>query len=460
MENTAKKYLSKKEIAAYSLGLFGFQLIFGYLNSYQAEFYNTAMNADFAIIGTLILVVKIASAVFDPVVGNMIEKKGKLKPFILLSVPLLLITTVWIFTPVPLSDTGLYVYIFFTFLVFSMAASLGDIPSQAIASVATPNPTERTNLVSISGTLKAIGLSASAAVIPIVCLLVPGGSAVITENDAAISVGEFRISALVIAVLGCALFILIYFFNKERVPYSAEKTTFRDMFKAFKGNKPFMLVIISCFLGFGRQIQTGIGIQAANTILGGQNLVLVIGLPGAIGSVLGMALIPILIKKFGEKKTYIGVSLYGFIMSVTTFFISYNNLVVMLIFLFFSALQFGVVNLLPIVMTADSVDYYEYTTGKRAEGTFYAVLSLTVKVTLAMGTALGLILVNISDYNVDLEVQASATKDIVYFAYAAIPGISCLLSVFPIIKYGLSDKKKAEIAAELQKRRELKSENS
>jgi GPH family glycoside/pentoside/hexuronide:cation symporter/probable glucitol transport protein GutA len=463
MENTTKKYLSKKEIAAYSLGLFGFQLIFGYLNSYQAEFYVTAMKADFALVGIFILIVKVVSAVFDPFVGNMIEKRGKLKPFILLSVPLLLATTVWIFTPVPLSGAGLYVYIFFTFLLFSMSASLGDIPSQAIASVATPNPTERTNLVSISGTFKAIGLSASAAVIPVVCLIVPGGSAVITEGgaaDASISVGEFRISAVVIAILGCALFLLIYFLNKERVPYFAEKTTFRDMKKALSNNKPFMLVILSCFLGFGRQIQTGIGIQAANTIMGGQNLVLVIGLPGAIGSVIGMALIPVLIKKFGEKKTYIGVSLYGFILSMTTFFIGYNNLVVMLIFLFFTALQFGVVNLLPLVMTADSVDYYEYKTGKRAEGTFYAVLSLTVKVTLAMGTALGLILVNISGYDINILTQPPETKTLVYFAYAAVPGISCLLSIIPILKYDLSDKKKAGIAAELQKRRELKPETA
>lgn len=34
---TKKKYMNFKEIAAYSLGLFGFQAIVGLLNSYQAE---------------------------------------------------------------------------------------------------------------------------------------------------------------------------------------------------------------------------------------------------------------------------------------------------------------------------------------------------------------------------------------------------------------------------------------
>ena len=37
-DTAQKKYLNFKEIAAYSLGLFGFQAIVGLLNSYQAEF--------------------------------------------------------------------------------------------------------------------------------------------------------------------------------------------------------------------------------------------------------------------------------------------------------------------------------------------------------------------------------------------------------------------------------------
>ncbi|MDR2046629.1 MAG: MFS transporter [Clostridiales bacterium] len=457
MDISPQKFLSIKEVLAYSLGLFGFQLIVGFLNSYQAEFYFTAMNANLAVTGVLILIVKIVSAAFDPVVGNMIEKRGKLKPFILVSVLPLFIMTVVIFIKVPLAGVGLYAYIFFTFLLFSMAATLGDVPSCAIASSVTPNPTERTNLVSLSNTLKAIGLSASAAVIPVVCLIVPGGSAVVTQNgapDTPISTLEYTVSAIAIAVVGCVFFLFIYFFNKERVPYAAEKMSFRDMLGVLKGNKPFMLVIISCFLGFGRQIQTGIAVQAANSIMGGQNYLLIIGITGGIGGVISMSLTPLLIKKFGEKRTYIGLSLYGFVMSLVTFLVGYENIAVMLVLLFFAGFQFGVVNILPVVMATDSVDYYEYKTGKRAEGTIYAALSLTVKVTLAMGTALGLALVNFSGYDIALGgLQSEGTKTMVYFAYAAAPGIFSLLSVFPIIKYDLVGKKKLEIAAELQARR-------
>jgi sugar (glycoside-pentoside-hexuronide) transporter len=419
----------------------------------------TAMGADFAIIGVLLLVVKIVSAIFDPVVGNLIDrtngKRGKLKPFILYSLLPLLVTTIVIFIKIPLMGFWLYAYIFVTFLLFSMSMTLGDVPSQAIGSVATPDATERTNLVSIANTFRAVGLSAGSAVVPVVCMIIAGGSRVLVkkgETDSPISVEEYLVSAIVIAVLGCALFSLIYFVNKERIPYKPEKMTLKDMKNTLKNNRPFLLVIISCFLGFGRQIQTSIAIQASNAVMGSQNLGLLLGLTGGIGAVISMAIVPLLIKKSDEKKVYIGLSVYGFVISLITFFVGYKSLPLMLVFLFFNGFQFGVVNIFPVIMSADSVDYYEYKTGKRAEGTIYAVLSLTVKITIAMGTALGMFILRIANYDAAAATQGD-TPTIIYFAYTVVPGLFGLLSIIPIFKYDLFGKNKLKIADELQRRR-------
>ena len=51
---TKKKHMSFKEIAAYSLGLFGFQAIVGLLNSYQAEFDGSILGANVSVVATLI----------------------------------------------------------------------------------------------------------------------------------------------------------------------------------------------------------------------------------------------------------------------------------------------------------------------------------------------------------------------------------------------------------------------
>lgn len=477
---TKQKHMKFKEIAAYSLGLFGFQAIVGLLNSYQAEFDGSilggysGMAIDVGIVGVLILIAKIVSAVFDPIVGNMIDrsksKRGKFKSMILYSLLPLLVMTAIVFLPLDFKGNNIlcYVWIFATYLIWSLAMTMGDVPSQGIASVLTPNPTERTNVVSISNTFKQIGFSACVVIVPIVCLIIPGGSQVFGfegETDTPMIGTEYLGTAILTAVLGCALFALIPMLNKERVPYVAgEKTTFKDMVAALKNNKPFMLVIVSYFLGFGRQMAMGIQVQAATVLLGSQNLVAVLGIVTAIGSMISMALCPLLIKKLNEKNAYLLLSIYGFAASIFSFIIGHfwfqnpENMVLTVLFyasLFLIGLQFGAVTLMPMIMTADCVDYYEYETGKRMEGAAYSILTLTIKVCLALGTAVGLIFVQQSGYYSSLSAGTftTQTKDIIFFAYTALPGILALLSIFPIFKYDLVGKKKETITAALAQRR-------
>ena len=469
---TKKKYMNFKEIAAYSLGLFGFQAIVGLLNSYQAEFDGSILGANVTVVAILILVAKIVSAVADPVVGNLVDrsksKHGKFKSMIIYSILPLLIFTAVIFIKVPFKGFGLYAWIFVTYLIWSIAMTMGDVPSQGIASVLTPNPTERTNVVSISNTFKQVGFSACVVLVPIVCLIVPGGSQVFGfegDTDTPMIANEYLGVAILTAVLGCILFALIPLLNKERVTTTAgEKVTAKDMINALKNNKPFMLVIISYFLGFGRQMAMGIQVQAATVILGSQNLVAVLGIVTAVGSMISMALCPFLIKKMDEKKAYILLSVYGFAASIFSFVIGHfwfndpKNTVLTVLFyasLFLIGLQFGAVTLMPMIMTADTVDYYEYETGKRMEGACYSILTLTIKVCLALGTAVGLIFVQASGYYDSLADGSftNNTKDIIFFAYTALPGILALLSIIPMFKYDIIGEKKAKITAELAKRR-------
>ncbi|MCM1285814.1 MAG: MFS transporter [Acetobacter sp.] len=475
MEDISKqKHMKFKEIAAYSLGLFGFQAIVGLLNSYQAEFDGSILGVNVSVVAILILIAKIVSAVADPIVGNLVDrsksKHGKFKSMIMYSIIPLLVMTAVVFIDVPFkSNTMLtYVWIFITYLIWSIAMTMGDVPSQGIASVLTPNPTERTNVVSISNTFKQVGFSACVVIVPIVCLIIPGGSQVFGfegDTDTPMIAPEYLGTAILTAVLGCILFALIPLINKERVTNtSAEKTTAKDMINALKNNKPFMLVIISYFLGFGRQMAMGIQVQAATVILGSQNLVAVLGIVTAVGSMISMALCPLLIKKLDEKKAYIILSIYGFAASIFSFvighfwFINPTNMVLTVLFyasLFLIGLQFGAVTLMPMIMTADAVDYYEYETGKRMEGACYSILTLTIKVCLALGTAVGLIFVQQSGYYEGLTTGAfkTSTKDIIFFAYTALPGILALLSIIPMFKYDIVGEKKSKISSALAERR-------
>lgn len=134
-----KKYLTVKELIFYSLGLFGLQAIIFYINSYQVEFYSGSgmIEASKMVIVTfIILAAKLVSAVFDPLIGNLIDSKkggkhGKLKPFIVISTIPLSILTVLIFCKVNLTGFALYAYIFVTTTLWSVAMTLATCRRKA-----------------------------------------------------------------------------------------------------------------------------------------------------------------------------------------------------------------------------------------------------------------------------------------------------------------------------------------
>lgn len=457
-----KKYLTVKELIFYSLGLFGLQAIIFYINSYQVEFYSGSgmIEASKMVIVTfIILAAKLVSAVFDPLIGNLIDSKkggkhGKLKPFIVISTIPLSILTVLIFCKVNLTGFALYSYIFVTTTLWSVAMTLGDVPSQGMSAVITPNPTERNNLIGFSGTLKSIGQAAPYVVVPAVCLCVPGGAGI----EGTISTTEYLWCAIVISVLGSLMFLGIFFFNKERVPYEAERVSLKDMFGIIKNNKYLLLVVASYFLGFARQGAMAIQAQTANAILGGANKIIILGISTAVGTVISMAVTPILIKKFDEKKVFIAMSIYGGVSSVLAYLVAVwtnFNLVALIATLFLMGLQFGAVNIMPMIMVADSVDYYEWKTGKRTEGVAYAVLSLCIKVTLALGAAVCLawVFADFTGYQANMTEFSDSVKKGVFFSYTVIPGITSALAAIPIFFYDLVGDKKKQISADLAARR-------
>ena len=457
-----KKYLTVKELIFYSLGLFGLQAIIFYINSYQVEFYSGSgmIEASKMVIVTfIILAAKLVSAVFDPLIGNLIDSKkggkhGKLKPFIVISTIPLSILTVLIFCKVNLTGFALYAYIFVTTTLWSVAMTLGDVPSQGMSAVITPNPTERNNLIGFSGTLKSIGQAAPYVVVPAVCLCVPGGAGI----EGTISTTEYLWCAIVISVLGSLMFLGIFFFNKERVPYEAERVSLKDMFGIIKNNKYLLLVVASYFLGFARQGAMAIQAQTANAILGGANKIIILGISTAVGTVISMAVTPILIKKFDEKKVFIAMSIYGGVSSVLASLVAVwtnFNLIALIATLFLMGLQFGAVNIMPMIMVADSVDYYEWKTGKRTEGVAYAVLSLCIKVTLALGAAVCLawVFADFTGYQANMTEFSDSVKKGVFFSYTVIPGITSALAAIPIFFYDLVGDKKKQISADLAARR-------
>lgn len=467
-----KKILSTKSMFAYAFGIFGLQIMIGLMNSYQSQFYTTLFHADLMIVAAIILVAKFISAIADFVIGNVIDrstfKSGKMRPFILFSaLPIAILTTV-MFIYIPFKTmAGMYVYITITTILWNIAMSFADIPSQGMLALLSPRSNERNACAGIANTLKSIGLAAPGLVVPVICA--------ITKSDV-IGKTEYLIATLFFSILGIALYVLIYFFNKEAVPSKSNRMTFKEMGKELKTNKMLFIVFLTFILGFGRNMAMGIGVQAAAVLVrdgvdiwvgsfhyqaAGENLPWLIGTTSAISSMISILLVPMINKKWGEKKTFIVFAIYGFAMTTISFILyltgveAFRSLWAILVYQFLVGFSFGPNGYLPMVMVSDIVDYREWQTGVRTEGTQFAVLSLSNKISNALSVAVGIFIVGAAGYQGGMFGSQISDKmqNIVFAAYLFIPGLCMLLSMIPMFWYKIDAKTKETMHKELIERR-------
>ena len=486
----------------YALGIMGINLAIGLVNSYQAEFFNKIMGANLIAIAVIILVSKVISIIADFVIGNLIDrarfKSGKMRPWILISAFPLAVLTMLSFAFIPFPDTqagtiGKYIYIAIIMIFWNVSMTLADIPSQGMLSLVSKDPADTNNAAGIANTLKSGALAISGIFITVVCMIT--GSEGVGQK-------EYLITAGVMCGIGLIFQLLMYFKCKEMVKSGVSSAmSFKEMFKELKHNKMILIVLITYLLGFGRNIGLGIAVQATCILLrDGVNFSAIpligsifpdtmygdacswaIGITSALASTVTILLNPIINKKLGEKKYFIVAGLYGFVVSLISFLLyalvpvpegasstdfTVRSLWAIWIFQAVFSIAYAPNGYLPMVMTADIVDYQEWKTGRRTEGTQFAILSMSNKLSNALSVSLGILLVGAigyssSDYSAAVQggteaIRSYVTDDMQVKAWAIyflVPGLCMLASSIPMFFYKIDKKTKMEMRAELARRR-------
>lgn len=449
-----QKTLTFGKMLSYGIGIFGIQMCIGMLNTYQAQFYTSVLQAELTKCAVIILLAKIVSSLADPVIGNLIDgshfKSGKMKPFVAMSIIPFAALTMVMFVAIDFrSDTAKYAWITLTTVLWNMVMSFAEIPSQGMLAVLSPSSDEKSSAAGISNMLKSVGLVACNAVVPVVCILTK--SAVITKK-------EYLISAGVIALGACIFVAIMLKGTKEVIRSEPQNMSFKNMFTELRTNKPLLIIFLINMLGFGRNIAVTIGVQAAAVLfdevtvgpitLSGENLPIILGVGAMVTSVISIATIPMVAKRIGTKKSFMIYGIYGFVVSVVSyvfFVLTYDasnpgkSFWVVFIIQFLTNFMFGPHGYAPLVMLSDAVDYKEMTTGKRTEGVQYSVLVLSIKLANAFAVALGIFMVGVSGYVGTMKFAEVTTsmRNTIMAAYWLFPGIFVGLSMIPMIFYKL-----------------------
>ena len=475
-----KKYLRPSEPWTYAFAVFGLAILTGWVQGYSKTFFIDFALGDSglptpaitAIVAALFFVARIVGAVFDIAIGYQVDKTkskwGKLRPWILFgSAPLFLITVLLFVAPRTSNVMFTIVWIYVLYILYTIVGGAVENPLNCFGAVSTPNPEERGSFLSFASILKAVGGQGGMVALLIIGIIFKA------KYGHHIDKQEYTIAAICCAFLGIVLALLAFFNNRERVPYTNEKTNIIESLKVVFTNKNLLMVALTKLTGFGRGVYSAVSIYIAVYLLGSKDLNIGLMLPMGVGTAVSMLIVNFLLKKVSTKKIYIGFCLYGAtaltIMFIFTKIVGFKglqeNIVFLVIFLFINfliGLQHGNTNLTPNIMIADCIDEIELKTGKRVDALCYSGVSLFAKIAAALTDSFGVLLIGWTGYiaatGSTYGAQSDDTLNKFLIIYTIIPAVFVVLQGAPIVFYDLVGEKKKKVTEELLAKRGVNEE--
>ena len=122
------------------------------------------------------------------------------------------------------------------------------------------------------------------------------------------------------------------------------------------------------------------------------------------------------------------------------FFMHTESMTTYIIISVIGYIGFGFFNMIIWALITDVIDDQEVRTGKREDGTVYAVYSFARKIGQALAGGMGAWALGLAGYNSAVQVQTQEVADKIYGVATMIPGILyigvglCLLFIYPLSK--------------------------
>ncbi len=443
----------------YMFGDFGNDFFFILVASFLMLFYTDIMGINGAIVGVLFLVARVWDAIMDVSWGRFIDsrkpgKKGKFKPWMMrMSLPLV-IFGVLMFIKIPgMSNQFYMVYAFATYIIWGSLYSTVNIPYGSMASVITGDPTERASL----STFRSIGASIAGTVVSVVVPLV-----VFVNNKA--DAGRFSIIAIVFAILAMCCYSLCYFLTTERIVSqdTGNKLYWKVTLAGMKRNRPLIALIAAALvLLISTMLVSAMNSYMFKDYFQNTKALSIAGLISTVTPILLAPFIAPIIKKFGKKESASVAVLIAAIAYLGLFLYPSKNIIPFLVIMFIGYLGIGLFNTTIWAFVTDVIDYQEYLTDTREDGTIYSIYSFARKIGQALAGGLsGLALTKVG-YVAGAAAQTEQVSNSIKSFATLIPAIAYLI-VFLILAfvYPLNKAKLVELTKNLEERHSTKTRNA
>lgn len=374
--NTEKEITGRERIS-YVLYFIG-QNIFYLLTYMYMNTYFTDIGIPTAMVGVIVLIVKIWDAVNDPIFGGIVDKvqlkKGKFAPWLRIAIPILLIANVALFAvPADISQSGKIAWVIVSYCLWSVGYTMNDIPIFGLITTITGNQNERT-AINASGRVAAkIAGMAVAVIIPTFRTII----------------GGWTQTVLALSVTGAVLMLPIAFVAKERVETveTQKSVGFMEMFRYVLSNK-YLLIYYAAFLIVGvLNVESVWGLYIARYCLGNEEIVSITSILSAIPALIIGILTPALCKKIDKFRLFYFATAATMLIGIIRWLVGYESVPAYLLMTVLLAVPRGFSSVLTYMFTPDCAEYGHYKTGKNYPGITFSTQTFFAKLQSALLSA-------------------------------------------------------------------------
>lgn len=400
--------LTTKHWLGYMFGDFGGCMTFALMSSVVTRYYTNVLRVNSFVLFILIMVWNIWDAINDPMMGAIMDKmfaksknpKGKFRPWLLRSTPLLAVTAMAFWTlPTFFDGITMVVVLFACKVAYEACYTMFNIPMGSLLSAMSSNDQERASLSSARGVGSMLGNG-----IPM--MAAPAILAYFGDNNPQ----GYRVVGVCCAAIGFVLCLLHYYLTEERNAGNSDnidetiKTT--DIIQVFKYNRPFVALCIHgvCICAM-QSMFNSIGTYMYGDVYGNLELMEMTYIASAPAMILIFAMAPWISKKIGLEKMIRYSSLIGSIAFVVLFIVMMTFDISPVVFMILSAIAMGI----PTVsiqmqwgLVAEAIDYNEVVIGKKTEGSIYGTFNLARRIGGAIGQGAVVLALPLIGYSAEL----------------------------------------------------------
>lgn len=452
--NEKRKFGMRDQIG-YVFGDMGGSFVNLYVDAFFLTFCTYVLGIKATWMGSLFLIARLWDAINDPVIGSFpdrwqIGKSGdKFKPYIKIAMFPLAIAGILCFADVSsFSSIAKHAWVVFAYIAYGMSYTGTSMPFGSMASVITNDPIERTKLSrarAIGGTIVGIGALS----------LVP--QFVFNKEGEVVPSGFFMV-AIVFSILSLICYGLLLRLTTERVKQpkvEGQKFNYGKVLKSVFKNRPMLGVMLATvgsllYITGNSQLSSFLykEFYHAPQVL---TLVSLVSVPIMI---VFFPAIPKLSQKFGKRNVILFCAAYNLIISSVLFLVPIQNVYAFVTINTLANSGQTAFTMLIWAFVTDCIDYSEYQTGERNDGSLYSIYTFSRKIGSTLASTIASFSLGIIGYVSGIQSQTPEVANHIRSLCTSIPVITCVLELIGIgLVYNLTKDKTNELYAELERRR-------